>query len=99
MRDTSHSCSDPPKSIPNNSSLITRALLFLAPRLSSANFNILIAELDDLSPLLIKKQVPHAHAGNVKTLRHQIRRINEVRSAKAHIWNSERSDPPSKRSA
>lgn len=37
--------------------------------------------------LLIKKQVPHAHAANVKTLRHQIRRINEVTSAKAHILN------------
>lgn len=38
--------------------------------------------------LLIKKQVLHAHAANVKTLRHQIRRINEVTSAKAHILDS-----------
>lgn len=38
--------------------------------------------------LLIKKQVPHVHAANVKSLKLQIRLVNEVTSAKDHVWNS-----------
>lgn len=38
--------------------------------------------------LLIKKQVPHAHAANVKSLKLQIGHVNEVTSAKGHVLNS-----------